>query len=573
MSWSADSVLSRLTSLLLCSVLVAGFAGCAGEPVPDAKWSKAPEPGPVGDPAGRAAAVAARLSDQDLVGQVLMPFVYGTHATKVAGPAATANRKTYGVATPAELVRRYRLGGLILVRQAGDPTGGTNPTTNVESPEQVRRLTDGLQGAAGSLPAAQAAGGRLPLLIGTDQEHGVVTRIREGMTLLPTAMAFGAAADPELTERAWRMAGTELAAVGVNVDFAPDADVIGGSGNLVIGSRSYGSAPRQVAEQVSAVVRGLRGAGVAATLKHFPGHGHTSTDSHEALPRLAYDRDRLRRVDLPPFQSGIAAGAELVMSGHLDTRAIDPGNPASFSRKVLVDLLREKLGFEGVVVSDGMGMAPARAWPPGEAAVRAVLAGNDLLLLPPNLAAAQRGLLQAMDSGRLSRERMVRAVTRILTLKLRLAAHRQPALSTVDSPEHRAVAEDVAAGAVTVLRGRCSGKLVSEMVRVTGGTPEQRVWLTEALRERGVAVGETGTQVHLTGYGDGPDDLAVGAAVTVGMDAPYLLGRAKSASVLAAYGANRYAMRAVAAVLAGTARPAGRSPVPVRGLPRTACSG
>lgn len=525
----------------------------------------------MGDPAKRAATIAARLSDKDLVGQVLMPFAYGTDAAKVADAAAVANRKTYGVDTPAELVRRYRLGGLILVRQSGDPTAGTNPTTNVESPKQVRRLTDGLQLAAGLLPAAKAAGGRLPLLVGTDQEHGVVTRIREGMTLLPTAMAFGAARDPELTERAWRMAGAELAAVGVNVDFAPDADVIGEGGNLVIGSRSYGSTPRQVSRQVSAAVRGLRAAGVAATLKHFPGHGHTTTDSHQALPVLGYGRERLQRDDLPPFEAGIAAGAELVMSGHLDTRAIDPGNPASFSRKVLVDLLRGKLRFDGVVVSDGMGMAPARAWPPGEAAVRAILAGNDLLLLPPDLAAAQRGLLGALKSGRLPHDRMVQAVTRILTLKLRLAAHHQPALSEVDSAAHRTVAEEVAAAAVTVLRGRCSGRLVSESVRITGGTPEQRSWLAEALAEHRIAAGGTGTQVHLTGYGDGPGDLAAGSDVTVGMDTPYLLRQVKSATVLAAFGANRYAMRAVAAVLAGAEKAPGRSPVPVGGLPRTAC--
>ena len=565
-------MLSRLISLLMCSVLVVGLAGCARGSVSEARWSKAPEPGRIADPAARAAALATGLSDEDLVGQVLMPFAYGTHAAKVAEPAASANRSAYGVATPAELVRRYRLGGLILVRQAGDPTGATNPTTNVESPQQVRRLTDGLQRAAGSLPAAQTAGGQLPLLIGTDQEHGVVTRIREGMTLLPTAMAFGAAADPDLTERAWRMAGTELATIGVNVDFAPDADVIRRSGNLVIGSRSYGSDPKRVSKQVSAAVRGLQGVGVAATLKHFPGHGQTSTDSHQALPVLGYDMDRLGRVDLPPFQAGIAAGAELVMSGHLDARAIAPGTPASFSRKVLVDLLRDRLGFRGVVVSDGMGMAPARAWPPGEAAVRAILAGNDLLLLPPNLAAAQRGLLQALDSGRLPRKRMEQAVTRILTLKLKLAAYDQPALSTIDSPEHRGVAQAIAAKAVTVLRGDCSGRLVSGAARITGGTSEQRGWLTEALREHGILAGATGTQVHLTGYGDGPADLSPRAAVTVGMDVPYLLGQVKSATVLAAFGANQYAMRAVAAVLAGTAKPTGRSPVPVDGMPRTACS-
>ncbi|MGH3737898.1 MAG: glycoside hydrolase family 3 protein [Micromonosporaceae bacterium] len=559
-------MLSRLSPLLLPSVLVvAVLAGCSGGDPTGSPASPSASPSPSVAAAQRAAAIVAGLDDTDLVGQVLMPFVYGTHATNVPDAAVAANREAYGVATPAEVVSRYRLGGLILVRQAGDGTGATNPTTNVDTPEQVRTLTSGLQQAARGMPAGKQA----PLLIGTDQEHGVVTRVRDGMTLLPTAMGFGAAGDPELTEQSWAMAGAELAAVGVNVDFAPDADVIGPAGNTVIGSRSYGSDPAAVSAQVAAAVRGLRGSGVAATLKHFPGHGHTTTDSHTALPVLAYPRGQLEKGDLPPFAAGIEAGAGLVMSGHLDVRAVEPGVPATFSKKVLVDLLRTRMGFTGVVVSDAMNMAPAKRWAPGEAAVRAILAGNDLLLMPPDLAAAQRGLLDAVASGRLPWERLRESATRILTLKLTLAAS-QPELSTLASEPHRKTAGEVAAAAVTVLKGRCDGALVPGSVQVTGGTDRQREWLTEALRDYGLKVG-AGARVHLTGYGDGPGDLAPGAQVTVGMDTPYLLARAGTPTVLAAYGANEFSMRAVAAVLAGKAPAPGRSPVPVKGLPASAC--
>ncbi len=555
----------------MCSALVvASFATGCSPGQPDA-GGDTPAPRRTGPPVARAAAIAKSLNQTQLVGQVLMPFVYGDHASKISDASAAANLEAYGASTPAKVLRRYQLGGLILVSQSADPTSSTNPTTNVDSPKQVRELTSGLQHAATKLGVARNAGEPMPLLIGTDQEHGVVTRIRDGMTLLPTAAGFGAAADPALTERAWKMGGGELSAVGVNVDFAPSADVIGSAGNQVIGSRSYGSDPAQVAKQVRAAVRGLQGAGVAAALKHFPGHGHTTADSHSELPLLAYHKDTLSRQDLPPFQAGIAEDAGLVMSGHLDVRGIDPGVAATFSRKVLIGLLRQKLGFDGVVVSDAMNMEPARKWGPGEAAVRAVLAGNDLLLMPPDLDAAQRGLLRAMKSGRLPRERMVQAVTRILTLKLHLAGERQANLSAVGSAPHQEVAAEAAKAAVTVLRGSCGSALVSGSAQVTGGLEEQRKWLAEGLREHGVKVADDGPAVHLTGYGDTAEDLASDAAVTVGMDTPYLLAKAKSPAVVAAYGGNRFAMRAAAAVIAGAGKASGRSPAPVDGLPRTAC--
>jgi beta-N-acetylhexosaminidase len=562
-------LLTRATGLVVGTLLLAGCG--SGAPVKARPSSAAPASSgasPSADPAARAAALVARLGDEDLVGQVLMPYAYGDDATNASADAAAANRKYAGVATAAEMVAKYRLGGVILMNQSqGDPTASTNKTSNLRSAAQVRGLTDGLQGAAAKLPAAA------PLLIGTDQEYGVVTRLRDGVTQLPGALALGAAADPALTRDAWAAAGADLRAVGINVDFAPDADVVGPGGG-VIGSRSYGSDPKAVGDQVAAAVSGLQGAGVAATLKHFPGHGHTTADSHTELPVLTQGRDALGSGDLPPFASGIAAGAELVMAGHLDVRAVDPGVSASFSSKVLIDLLRGQLGFKGVVVSDAMNMAPAQKYPPGEAAVRAVVAGNDVVLMPPDLAAAQRGLLDALRGGQLQKARLAEAATRVLTLKLRLAGHGQPDMASVAGADRLAAAAKVSAAAVTVLRGRCDGPLVQGPVRVTssGGRDQQRAWLAEALRQRQVPVADSGgTEVRLVGYGDSTDDLGSGAAVTVAMDLPFVLRSAKSPAVLATYSSTQASMTALADVLSGAARAPGRSPVDVPGLPRSAC--
>ena len=500
-----------------------------------------------------AAELAGSLSDAELVGQVLMPHVYGTHATEVSADDAAANQQYAGVSTPAELVERYRVGGVILFDR------------NVTDPAQLRTFTDGLRSAAGG-----------QLLVGIDQEYGVVARLTDGVTGLPSAMASAAAGDPALTEAAWRVAGTELAALGVNVDFAPVADVLSGGGGGIIGSRSYGSDPALAAAQVAAVVRGLQGAGVAATLKHFPGHGNTELDSHSELPVVPAAHP-LAEADLPPFTAGIDAGAWLVMAGHLDIQQLDPGLPASFSHPVLTGLLREQLGFQGVTVTDALNMAPAQRWPPGEAAVRALLAGADLLLMPPDLAAAYDGLLTAVRDGTLPRERLREAATRVLELKRRLAAPTaDPAqdLSILDSDGHRQAVAPLAAGAVTLLRGTCTGPLVDGPVTVTAasGRDQARDWLTEALAEAGVPVSHSGdTVVHLVGYGDGPGDLREDAAVTVAMDTPHLLAESRSPALVATYSSSRLSMRALAAVLTGAAQAPGRSPVEVPGLPRSAC--
>jgi beta-N-acetylhexosaminidase len=558
----------------LTALLVSGCSGAPDRPDPTpgptgtSAAPSAPASPPTDDPAARAAALVATLSDEDLVGQVLMPYAYGDSATKVSTGSAAGNQTLAGVDTPAEMIAKYRLGGLILVGfSADDPTKGNQETTNVDNPKQVHDLTTGLRGAAGKLAAGPA-----PFLIGTDQEYGVVTRVTNGVTILPSALAAGAAGDPKLTEAAWRAAGAELAAMGINIDFAPVADVLA-TRSTVIGSRSFGADPKIAAAQVGGAVRGLQASGVAATLKHFPGHGHSADDSHKDLPVLTQSAAALQSGAWPPFSAGFDAGAMAVMSGHLDAQAIDPGTPATFSHKLLTDVLRGQLGFKGVVITDGMNMPPAKRWAPGEAAVRALNAGNDLILMTPNVGQAYDGLLAALRGGSLPRARLVDAVTRILTMKFRLAAAPTEPMSTLNTPGHRAAADALAAGAVTVLRGACGGA-VSGPVTVTssGGRDGTRATLTTALKAAGVTVKPSGgTVVHLVGYGDGEKDLSADAAVTVAMDTPYVLAKAKSPTLLATYSSSRASMTALAAVLAGKARPGGRSPVVVPGLPATTC--
>ncbi|WP_430789672.1 glycoside hydrolase family 3 protein [Actinoplanes sp. G11-F43] len=576
------AIVRNLQRALVAVPLVLLLGGCGDEPAPAPTTAGAASTGgaaslpasapPVtasGDPATRAAEIVARLSDEDLAGQVLMPYAYGSSATKVDADNAKANQGLAGVNTPAEMVEKYRLGGMILVGfTVDDPTSKTNPTTNVENPEQVRDLTTGLHDASRRLPAAA------PLMIGMDQEYGVVTRVTEGVTMLPSAMAFGAARKPGLTEAAWRAAGAELAAMGVTVDFAPVADTLNTRGGGVIGSRSFGADPKVNADQVAAAVRGLQESGVAAAIKHFPGHGHTTADSHDELPVIGQNRKTWETQDLPPFQAGVRAGAGLVMSGHLDLRSVDKGVAATFSKKIMTDVLRGQLKFTGVAVTDAMNMAPAKKWPSGEAAVRALNAGNDMLLMPPDIGAARDGILAGLKDGSLKRERLTEAVTRILTLKFTTEAIPQPELSVVGSEAHAQSVTALNAAAVTVLRGKCTGPLLTGPVSVTAPASREvaRVNLVKALQAAGVQVQASGGSViHLVGYGDQRIDLDDSAAITVMMDSPGLLAQAQTPTLIATYSSSQLSLTALAGVIAGKTKASGRSPIAVGNLPRTAC--
>ncbi|MEV4619997.1 glycoside hydrolase family 3 N-terminal domain-containing protein [Asanoa sp. NPDC049573] len=571
---SPRSRLALLLAAVVAAILVA-ITAC-GKQAPRAAApssspsaaATAPAPSPTAgsDPASRAAALVKTLSDEQLAGQVLMPYAYGSSATDVSAGSAAGNQKLAKVDTPAQMLQKYHLGGLILVGfSADDPTATNQATTNVDNPKQITALTGGLQ---------KAAGGQAPIFIGTDQEFGAVTRIKSGVTLLPSAMALGAANQPGATQQGWSVAGDELRAMGLNVNFAPDSDVLGTSDGGVIGSRSFGGDPKAVASQVAASVKGLQSAGVAATLKHFPGHGSTASDSHTALPVISKTKVDLDKTDLVPFKSGIDAGAQMVMSGHLDVKSIEPGVPASFSHKALVDVLRGQLGFKGVVVSDALNMEPAEKWPAGEAAVRALNAGNDLLLMPPSVDGAYNGLLSGLHDGSLKKDRLVEAVTRDLTLRFSLAdAQAGPDHNVLAAQSHLDVASGLSSAAVTQLKGQCAAPLTGPVsVSTSPGRDTSKATLEKALRSAGVQVVPSGGRVvHLVGYGDGPGDLNPKADVTVAMDTPYVLAGAKSPTLVATYSSTPDSLKALARVLAGKQKPMGKSPVAVPGLPRSVC--
>jgi beta-N-acetylhexosaminidase len=240
----------------------------------------------------------------------------------------------------------------------------------------------------------------------------------------------------------------------------------------------------------------------------------------------------------------------------------------------MTDALRTEMKFSGVAITDAMNMPPAMKWPPGEAAVRALNAGNDMLLMPPNIQAARDGILAGLKSGSLKRERLVEAVTRILTLKFRTAATVQPELSTLNSAAHQQAVAALDAASITVFKGSCTGPLVTGPVTVTAaeGREVARVNLVRALQAAGIKVQAAGGKIiHLVGYGDKPSDLDPGAPVTVMMDTPYLLASAKSPTLIATYSSSKLSLTALATVIAGKAKATGKSPVTVAGLPKSAC--
>lgn len=268
---------------------------------------------------------------------------------------------------------------------------------------------------------------KLPLLIGADFERGAAMRLDEG-TSFPTAMALAAAGDPRDAYTMGKITTLEARAVGIQWIYAPDSDVNNNPSNPIINTRSFGEDPQRVAEFVAEFVRGVEENGGLATAKHFPGHGDTASDSHIDLPVIHADKKRLEQLELVPFRAAIAAGVSSVMTGHLAVPSLepDPNTPATLSFNVLTELLRRELGFQGLVVTDAMEMGGITVrYAPGEAAVRAVLAGADALLMSPVPDAAFEALQSAVKSGRLSVERLDASVRRILEAKARLGLNRE----------------------------------------------------------------------------------------------------------------------------------------------------
>jgi len=357
------------------------------------------------------------------------------------------------------LVRDYHVGGFHVF-------GASIPAPSVLLNPGYGTVILGQPFSAASLLNRLQALSTVPLLNTADFETGVGFRLF-GATAFPRQMAMGAIApgegghDVRLVREEARITGIEARAVGVQVNFAPVADVNNNARNPVINTRSYGEDPSRVAALVSAYIAGARDGGMIATIKHFPGHGDTDVDSHLGLPVITFDRTRLNAVELVPFRRGVDQGAAAVMAAHIELPALDPApsTPATFSRPILHDLLRQELGFGGLVYTDSMSMdAVAKMVTPGEAAVRAFLAGADQVLHSPDPVAAFTGIKGALASGRISAAQLNTSVERILRAKASLGLHLRREVNLDEVPAkvggraHDAIAQEAFARAVTLVK-------------------------------------------------------------------------------------------------------------------------
>lgn len=372
--------------------------------------------------------IIRRMSLERKVGQLLVPAV-----SDIGGMGT----RRYGEAL-SSFLETVQPGGVLFFAD------------NISDPGQVRRLVRELQGARD-----------IPLFVAVDEEGGLVSRLSRnpGMpaTEIPSARRIGDAGDPGLAYELARVSGRELRALGFNMNFAPVADVLTNPANEVIGSRAYGSDPETVGRFVEAVVSGLESTGVSPVLKHFPGHGDTDGDTHEAPVVSPHGAERLRRIELVPFTRGISAGAPAVMTGHIALPEVTGDSlPATFSSPLIREVLREDLGFDGLVVTDALNMgAVTSRYDPEDAALRAIDAGADLLLRPLRPASIHGALVAAVREGRISELRIDESLRRILQVKVdygilvpddvlfrtRAADNPPPPIEVLGSEAHRRVLE------------------------------------------------------------------------------------------------------------------------------------
>jgi beta-N-acetylhexosaminidase len=443
--------------LAACATLVMAVAALPAGQVPaqtpGRRGAIAPTPLPV--PAPALPTVLDKLSEKwvedtfrkmtldDKVGQLVMSSIDSMYLSS----------DTEQFDRLVEKVKTLKLGGFIVFggseRAPGVLLNNTYGTVTLGQPME----------AASTLNRLQAVSA-IPLLTAADFEAGVGFRIA-GATAFPRAMAFGAAGDEELTRAAAQITGQEGRALGVHMNFAPIADVNNNARNPVINTRSFGEVPADVGRLNAAYIHGLRDGGMLSTLKHFPGHGDTDTDSHIGLPVITHPRDRLDSVELPSFKAGIAAGADAVMTAHIQLPALDPAefSPTTLSRPIVTGLLRGDLKFDGLIVTDSMGMdAVAKRMSPGDAAARAVLAGNDVILHSPDDAAAVAGIKAAVERGDIATAQLDASVRRVLRTKARLGLHKKKTVSLDDLPflvggrQRGRVARDVSERSVTLLK-------------------------------------------------------------------------------------------------------------------------
>jgi len=378
-----------------------------------------------------------RLTLRQKVGQMVMPWLGGEYLAR--------NSDAYD--SLRQWVVDYGVGGIII---------------SIGAPLEVAAKLNMLQEQAD-----------LPLLIAADMENGPGMRLNGGVVLpygmvlgggtqFPPLMALGATGDERLAFELGRITALEARAVGVHMIYAPVVDVNNNPANPIINTRSYGEDPASVSRLAAAHVRGLQQHGTLATAKHFPGHGDTGVDSHIELPVITVDRARVDSVELPPFRAAIAAGVAAVMSAHIAFPALTGDSvPATLSPRILEGLLREELGFQGLIVTDALSMGGiVRGYGNAQAAVMAVKAGADVLLMPPDIRTAIDAVVAAVERGEIPEERIDRSVRRLLRAKGALRLHERRTVDldrvadVVGSREHYAVAAEIAARSITAARDR-----------------------------------------------------------------------------------------------------------------------
>ncbi|MFI5524900.1 glycoside hydrolase family 3 protein [Streptomyces platensis] len=592
---------SRRTVLTTAAAAAAAAAGAGAGPAhgtAPAVGQQPADPGPSAATRARLRRLIARMTPEEKVGQLFVMRVYGHSATDPDPADVAANQKEIGVANAAELIAKYHVGGIIYFGWAH----------NTREPHQIADLSNGIQKAA----AAQRI--PVPVLISTDQEHGIVARVGAPATLFPGAMALGAGGSRDDARTAARIAGEELFAMGIRQDYAPDADVNVNPANPVIGVRSFGADPQAVARMVAAEVKGYQGAGIASCAKHFPGHGDTDTDSHVGLPYIHHSAEEWERLDAPPFKAAIAAGIDSIMTAHIVVPAFDPSeDPATLSRPILTGILRERLGYDGVVVTDSLGMEGVRVkYGDARVPVLALKAGVDQLLNPPDLALAHGAVLTALKDGELTERDLDAKLLRILLLKERRGLFKDPYTThravdrLVGTRAHLATADRITDRTTTLLRNDTGilplsrlreGRVLVAGVDAaapsgTGGPPttvlaraltelgftatalstgqsptQQRIdEAVAALRERDAVVVATYNVTAASGQRKLVEALlATGKPVVqLAVRNPYDIAQLTGVmAALASYSWTDVELRAAARVIAGQRNPAGRLPVPI----------
>jgi beta-N-acetylhexosaminidase len=436
---------------------------------------------------------------EEKVGQLFMTYAYGATEDTQAPADVAANQKTHGVNNAAELIDKYKLGGVIYFAW----------TNNVQNTEQIAKLSNGVQDAALSQRR------KVPALVSTDQEGGVVFRVPA--TELPGSMALGAGRSPQDAQTAAVIGGSELKAVGVNWNFAPVADVNVNPANPVIGVRSFSEDPGLTADLTAAQVRGYQDEGIAAAAKHFPGHGDTAVDSHTGIPTIDHTRAEWEQIDQPPFQAAIDQGIKAIMTAHIVVPSLDPsGDPATLSKPIVDGILRKEMGYDGVVITDALDMAGVRQkYGDARVPVLALKAGVDMLLMPPDLDLAYNSVLDAVRSGELTEKRINTSVKRILRLKSDLGLVQNPyvdvdhAEEVTRSPAHLEQAQALTDRTPTLVKNAddlLPLAKTGQSVLVTGAGAAQTEIVAERMEQRGASadVLETGTN---------PEQMKIDAAV------------------------------------------------------------